>query len=97
MCRLEQLFIEDKFDPEDDKPLAELLATPLNKEVGNPVINLLKFVLAQLLLLLLLDSVVDWSSVVSWRWPSLSTGMGFKKLVFLMAILLAYLRTKWLV
>ena len=55
MCRLEQLFIEDKFDPEDDKPLAELQATPLNKEVGNPVINLLKFALAQLLLLLLLE------------------------------------------
>ena len=35
MCRLEQLFIENKFDPEDDqlKPLTELLAVPLDKEV----------------------------------------------------------------
>ena len=35
MSRLEQLFIEEKFDPQDDqvKPLPELLAIPLNKEV----------------------------------------------------------------
>ena len=34
MCRLEQLFIENKFDPQDDlKPLRELLAIQLNKEV----------------------------------------------------------------
>ena len=35
MSRLEQLFIEEKFDPQDDHvmPLPELLAIPLNKEV----------------------------------------------------------------
>ena len=34
MCRLEQLFIEKKFDPQDDlKLLRELLAIQLNKEV----------------------------------------------------------------
>jgi len=34
MCRLEQLFIDNKFDPYDDlKPLAELLAIPLDREV----------------------------------------------------------------
>jgi len=34
MCRLEQLFIENKFDPQDDlKPLHELLTIQLNKEV----------------------------------------------------------------
>jgi len=35
MCRLEQLFIEGKFHPEDDnlQPLSQLLLLPLNKEL----------------------------------------------------------------
>jgi len=33
---MEQLFIENKFDPQDDlKPLADLLAIPLDREVKN--------------------------------------------------------------
>jgi len=34
MCRLEQLFEEDKFDPQHNqcKQLDELMAIPLNKE-----------------------------------------------------------------
>ena len=33
MCRMEQLYVEHKFDPQDDKPLDEVLAIPLQREI----------------------------------------------------------------